>query len=46
MIGHLVLFNAQLKVIRDLSTDKYRLVLGDRTASACFERESPEGNTL
>lgn len=39
VIGHLVLSNAQLKVVRDLSTGKYRLMLlrGDRTASACFE---------
>lgn len=44
MIGHLVLSNAQLKVVRDLSTGKHRLMLlgGDHTASACFERGFPE----
>jgi hypothetical protein len=44
MIGHLVLSNAQLKVVRDLSTGKYRLMLlgGDHTTSTCFERGFPE----
>jgi len=39
VIGHFVLSNAQLKIIRDLSTDGHRMILlrRDRTGSACFE---------
>lgn len=41
MIGHLFIAKAHLKVVQDLSTGEYRLILlrADHTASATFERE-------